>query len=132
MWLARSTRFAYSGCVEFIEAPVFTQLLSRYLAEDDYRRLQLFLALNPAAGDLIPGTGGCRKLRWADRRRGKGKRGGLRVIYYLLLGDGQIWLLTLYDKEEATDLSAKERRALKAAIEGEIRQRARRRHLRGK
>jgi len=118
--------------VEFIEAPVFTQLLSRYLAEDDYRRLQLFLALNPAAGDLIPGTGGCRKLRWADRRRGKGKRGGLRVIYYLLLGDGQIWLLTLYDKEEATDLSAKERRALKAAIEGEIRQRARRRHLRGK
>lgn len=73
--------------VEFIEAPVFTQLLSRYLAEDDYRRLQLFLALDPAAGDLIPGTGGCRKLRWADRRRGKGKRGGLRVIYYLLLGD---------------------------------------------
>jgi hypothetical protein len=118
--------------VEFIEAPVFTQLLSRYLAEDDYRRLQLFLALDPAAGDLIPGTGGCRKLRWADRRRGKGKRGGLRVIYFLLLEDGQIWLLTLYDKKEAADLSAKERPVLRAAIDEEMRQRARRRHLRGR
>jgi hypothetical protein len=118
--------------VEFIEAPVFSQLLSRYLTEDEYRRLQLYLALDPAAGDLMPGTGGCRKLRWADRRRGKGKRGGLRVIYFLLVQDEQIWLLTLYDKAEAADLSARERRLLKAAIDDEMRQRARRRGSRGK
>jgi len=67
--------------VEFIEAPAFTQLLADYLGDDDYRALQLHLARNPEAGDVIPGTGGFRKLRWADRRRGKGKRGGLRVIY---------------------------------------------------
>jgi hypothetical protein len=66
--------------VEFIEAPLFTRLLPDYLAEDDYIALQLFLVRDPEAGDLIPGTGGFRKLRWADPRRGKGKRGGLRVI----------------------------------------------------
>jgi hypothetical protein len=114
--------------VEFIEAPVFTQLLSDYLEDDEYKRLQLSLALDPEAGDVIPGTGGCRKVRWADRKRGKGKRGGLRVIYYYLVKDVQVWLLTLYDKDEAVDLSAKEKRLLKAAIEEETRQRS---HLRG-
>jgi hypothetical protein len=117
--------------VEFIEAPVFTQLLGRYLADDEYRRLQLYLALDPEAGDIIPGTAGCRKMRWANRRRGKGKRGGLRVIYYYVIADLQIWLLTLYDKDEVVDLSAKEKRLLKAAIDEEIRQRVRHRRSRG-
>ena len=117
--------------MEFIETPLFTQFLGGYLEDDEYRRLQLFLTLDPEAGDIIPGTGGCRKLRWADRRRGKGKRGGLRVIYYHLVQDVQIWLLTLYDKDEAVDLSAKERRLLKAAIQEEARQRARLRGSRG-
>lgn len=71
----------------------------------------------------MPGTGGCRKLRWEDRRRGKGKRGGLRVIYYYLVNEMQIWLLTLYGKDEAVDLSAREKRLLKAAIEQEMRRR---------
>jgi hypothetical protein len=53
----------------------------------------------------MPGTGGFRKLRWADPRRGKGRKGGLRVIYlYYFPGDQQIWLMTLYDKAEASDL----------------------------
>jgi hypothetical protein len=117
--------------VEFIEAPVFTQLLGRYLADDEYRRLQLYLALDPEAGDIIPGTGGCRKMRWPDRRRGKGKRGGLRVIYYYVITDRQVWLLTLYDKDEVVDLSAKEKRLLKAAIDEEMRQRVRHRRSRG-
>lgn len=118
--------------MEFIETPLFTQFLGGYLEDDEYQRLQLFLTLDPEAGDIIPGTGGCRKLRWADRRRGKGKRGGLRVIYYHLVQDMQIWLLTLYDKDEAVDLSVKEKRLLKTAIEEETRQRARLRGSRGK
>jgi hypothetical protein len=64
--------------VEFLEAPTFTALVTDYLEDDEYRALQLFLAEDPEAGDVIPGTGGFRKLRWADRRRRKGKRGGLR------------------------------------------------------
>ncbi len=110
--------------VEFIEAPFFTQILAAYLGADDYRELQLHLARDPEAGDVIPGTGGLRKLRWPDRRRGKGKRGGLRVIYYYLVSETQIWLMTVYDKDEAADLSPVERRALKVAIDQELRQRA--------
>ena len=68
----------------------------------------------------MPGTGGFRKIRWRDTRRGKGKRGGLRVIYYLLTEDAQIWLFTLYDKDEMEDLSATEKAALKRAIETEL------------
>jgi hypothetical protein len=118
--------------VEFIEAPLFTQLLANYLDDDGYRELQVNLAGNPEAGDVIPGTGGFRKLRWADQRRRKGKRGGLRVIYYYLMSDAQIWLMTLYDKGTATDLSPAEKRVLKAAIEGETRERASRRTRRRK
>jgi hypothetical protein len=113
--------------VEFIEAPQFSQLLSDYLEDFEYHKLQLFLAVNPEAGKVIPGTGGCRKLRWTDRRRAKGKRGGIRLIYYYLSSDLQIWLLTLYDKDEALDLSAREKRLLKEAIEAEAAQRSRRR-----
>jgi hypothetical protein len=99
-------------------------LLGAYLHDDQYERLQIALALNPQAGDLIPGTGGCRQLRWADPKRRKGKRGGLRVIYYYLANDAQIWLLTLYNKDEVADLSAKEKRLLRAAVEEETRQRS--------
>jgi hypothetical protein len=113
--------------VEFVEAPVFTRLLADYLDDDGYRALQLHLANDPEAGDVIPGTGGFRKIRWADRRRHKGKRGGLRVIYYYLMSETQIWLITLYDKDTVTDLSPTEKRVLKAAIETEIQERAIRR-----
>jgi hypothetical protein len=110
--------------VEFIEAPPFTELLSDYLSEDDYAALQQSLVRDPLAGDLIPGTGGFRKLRWADSRRRKGKRGGLRVIYFHFASDSQIWLMTLYGKDELTDLTPDEKRALKAMVEREVRQRA--------
>lgn len=106
--------------MEFIEAPAFTRHISGYLADDEYRALQSELARNPEKGDLMPGTGGFRKLRWADPRRGKGRRGGLRVIYYHFASDQQIWLMALYDKDEAADLTPKEKKALKAAIEAEL------------
>lgn len=113
--------------LEFVEAPVFTELLPRYLSDDEYRALQWYLARNPEAGDVIRETGGFRKVRWADRRRRQGRRGGLRIVYYHFAEDMQIWFLTLYGKDEASDLTAKERRLLKTALDEEKRQRARRR-----
>lgn len=104
------TQVAYAGLLEFIEAPRFTQLLPDYLSDDDYGALQIHLAKNPEAGEVIQGTGGFRKVRWADPRRGQGRRGGLRVIYYYFEQDMQIWLLTLYGKDEAADLTPKEKR----------------------
>jgi hypothetical protein len=110
--------------MEFLEARVFTRYVSGYLKDAEYRELQNRMAAAPEHGDVIPGTGGFRKLRrWTDPRRGKGRRGGLRVIYYYFPGEQQIWLITLYDKNEASDLTPKERQALKSAIEIELRAR---------
>lgn len=106
--------------VVFFETPLFTRLLQDYLDDDGYRRLQKALLENPEKGDVMAGTGGFRKLRWQDPRRGKGKRGGLRVIYYYLTADRQIWLFTIYDKDELADLSAHGKRALKKAIQAEL------------
>jgi hypothetical protein len=110
--------------VEFIEATLFTRLLPEYLTDDAYAQLQLYLANDPEAGDVIPGTGGFRKVRWREPGRGQGRRGGLRVVYYLFLRDNLIWLFTLYGKGEAADLTSDEKRLLKAAAEREKRQRA--------
>src|ERR1700722_4260261 len=96
----------------FIEAPAFTRYVSEYLDDEQYRVLQNQLGENPQAGDVMPGTGGFRKVRWADPRRGKGRRGGLRIIYYYFSSDQQIWLMTIYDKDEAFDLTATEKKAL--------------------
>lgn len=111
--------------MEFIEAPTFTHHLTRYLDDEQYRRLQDTLVDAPELGAIIPGTGGFRKLRWADVRRGKGRRGGLRVIYYWFDSQNQIWLMTVYDKNEAVDLTAEQRKTLKAAIDAEKKSRAR-------
>jgi hypothetical protein len=113
--------------VKFVEAPAFTELHTRYMDDDAYRALQSRLAEAPDAGDVIPGTGGFRKIRWAAPARGKGKRGGLRVIYYYFPDDDQIWLVTLHGKGEVADLTPAEKRQLKAAIGAEAVARAARR-----
>ena len=77
-------------------------------------------------GDLMPGTGGFRKVGWEHALRSKGKRSGLRVIHYYLSADHQIWFFTLYDKDEATDLTTEEKKALKKAIQAELEARRRR------
>lgn len=107
----------------FFETRHFTASLPDYLDDDGYKALQTALLLNPEAGTVMPGTGGFRKLRWADSRRGKGKRGGLRVIYYWLGQQGQIWMFAIYDKDEVSDLSPEEKKLLKAAIEAELKAR---------
>lgn len=104
----------------FVELPSFSRFRADYLDDEGLRSLQNALLANPDGGDVIEGTGGLRKLRHADRRRGKGKRGGLRVIYYWWQVRRQFWLFTLYDKDEMDDLSADERKALKAMLKREL------------
>lgn len=113
--------------MELIEASPFTRLLRDYLDDEQYQALQTALVRNPRAGRVMPGTGGFRKMRWADPSRGKGRRGGVRVIYYYFESDRQIWLMTIYNKDEAADLSEAEKKALRTALEAELEQRAVRR-----
>ncbi len=104
----------------FVELPAFERHRANYLDDDAFGDLQNLLMIHPEAGDPIPGTGGLRKLRFADARRGKGKRGGLRVIYYWWDNGLQFWLFTLYDKDEMADLTAQQRRVLKTMIKAEL------------
>lgn len=82
----------------FIETTTFTKLIGSYLTDDEYRGLQAFLLEHPEAGKIVRGSGGVRKLRWAVA--GKGKNGGIRVIYYWKRADNEIWFLTVYGKSE--------------------------------
>ncbi|MBN1545403.1 MAG: addiction module toxin RelE [Syntrophaceae bacterium] len=99
-----NTALPYSSNVEFIEASVFSKRLYEYLSEEEYWGLQNFLVQYPQAGKVIAGSGGVRKLRW--RTSGKGKRGGLRVIYYFKGRKKEIWLLTIYGKSEIENIPA--------------------------
>jgi hypothetical protein len=107
----------------FVELPAFARHRADYLDDDGYRTLQDNLLRNPEAGDVIEGTGGLRKLRFADARRRKGKRGGLRIIYYWWTGGFQFWMFTVYDKDEASDLSSAEKIALHALLKNELEKR---------
>jgi mRNA-degrading endonuclease RelE of RelBE toxin-antitoxin system len=100
---------------EFIETPLFTKILPRYLDDDDYAKLQNALNAQPEAGDLVPGSGGVRKMRWGAQ--GRGKRGGLRVIYYFRTARGQIWMLTLYAKNVRESIPAHVLKELKETID---------------
>lgn len=104
----------------FVELPAFAKYRADYLDDEGFSALQQSMLKNPEAGDVIEGTGGLRKLRHGDPRRGKGKRGGLRVIYYWWDGGRQFWLFTLYDKDEMENLSADEKKALKGMLKAEL------------
>ena len=101
--------------MEFIETPTFTKLVLDLLEDDDYAKLQAALALRPDLGKVIPGSGGIRKARWAGS--GRGKRGGLWVIYYWQVADDIIWMLLAYPKSEREDLSRDQVRQLKILVE---------------
>ena len=98
-------------CTEFIESSVFARYVYDDLTEDEYGDLQWYLSNYPDAGDLVPGSGGCRKLRWG--MTDKGKRGSVRMIYYGQTSEGHIWLLAIYAKARRENLPAQVIRAMK-------------------
>ena len=115
----------YAGNVQnmdalFIELPAFEKHRRDYLDEELFHRFQQELLKNPEAGDLVEGTGGLRKIRVVDQRRNKGKRGGLRVIYYWWSGFDQFWLFTLYGKNEQDDLTPPQKKLLTQLLNREI------------
>jgi hypothetical protein len=102
--------------LSFIETKLFTKLVNEQLSDEEYARLQEVLIRDPETGDLIPGSGGVRKVRWGVK--GRGKRGGIRVIYYARTRQGQIWMLTLYAKNVAETIPAHVLRQVKEEIDG--------------
>lgn len=98
----------------FIETRTFSQLLPRYLSDDEYALLQRHLRTAPESGSMVPGSGGVRKLRWA--RAGTGKRGGLRINAQLR--DGTIWMLTIYAKSQEPNIPAHVLRRIREQIDG--------------
>jgi hypothetical protein len=101
-----------------IETPVFTKRIIEVLTDDEYKELQQEIANNPKKGDLIPGGGGLRKLRWSAS--GRGKRGGARVIYYWFVSDSEILMLFVFKKNERSDISKDQLKLLRSVVEREL------------
>jgi hypothetical protein len=102
---------------EFVESAVFDRVRGHYLDDVEYGELQQFMMQNPGAGAIVRGSGGVRKLRW--RRKGAGKRGGLRVIYYVRYQPNEFWMLALYAKTKQENAPANILRRLKEAFEND-------------
>lgn len=98
-----------------IETLGFTRRVTALLSDNEYAALQWFVAHKPDSGDVIQGTGGARKLRW--RKKGQGKRGGLRVIYFHHVKQNTLWMLALYEKTGQEDLSTADKKIVKQLIE---------------
>lgn len=101
----------------FIESAAFERMRALYLDDEEYAELQQFMLLHPEAGKIIRGAGGVRKLRW--RRKGTGKRGGLRVIYFLRYEPNEFWMLALYAKTRRENVPAYILKQLKEAFRDE-------------
>jgi hypothetical protein len=104
----------------FVELPPFERNRQDYLNDERFLEFQKTLMQNPEAGDVIEGTGGLRKIRYTDEKRSKGKRGGLRVIYYWWVSGQQFWLFTLFNKNEMDDLTPMQRKILKDLLKNEL------------
>ncbi len=104
-----------SPLLNFIETPWFTRQVTKLLSDDEYARMQWRLIQLPDIGDVIPGGGGIRKFRFAAK--GKGTRGGARVIYYFAMSRGQIIMLDVYSKDEKSDITLPRLRELKKLVE---------------
>jgi mRNA-degrading endonuclease RelE of RelBE toxin-antitoxin system len=104
--------------VRFVETPVFTRRITGIFDDEKYRSLQLALALRPEQGALIRGSGGLRKLRWIAA--GRGKRGGVRLIYYWDKPTETIFMLFVYTKQEQADLTPSQVKALGRIVREEF------------
>lgn len=104
--------------MRFVETPIFTELVCKRLDDEDYRALQSTLMLRPEQGPVIPGSGGLRKIRWSAE--GRGKRGGIRVIYFWDKRSLTFYMLYLYQKNEQGDLSATQIRTLARLVREEF------------
>ena len=111
-----STPLAYPRLVfTFIESAAFERVRAVYLDDDEYGEFQQFMISNPEAREVVRDSGGVRKLRW--KRKGMGKRGGLRVIYFVHHRHNEFWMLTLYAKAKHDTIPAHVLRQLKEAFE---------------
>jgi len=106
--------------LEFRETPIFTREIVSLLTDDEYARLQGVLVVQPECGSVIPGTSGLRKLRWSHAGRGKGKRGGVRIIYYWYREGALMYMLLAYSKDERDDLTAAQKRTLALLVAQEF------------
>ena len=97
------------------ETEIFSRYVVDYWSEEERGQFAAWIAEHSEAGAVVPGSGGCRKVRWA--RAGMGKRGGVRVIYYNILSDGVIWLLLIYGKGATENVPAHLLKAIKEEIE---------------
>ena len=104
--------------MRFVETPIFTTRLRRLLDDEQYRALQLALVLRPDQGRLISSGGGLRKLRWGAE--GRGKRGGVRIVYYWAAGEDVCFMLYVYAKNEQGDLTATQMRVLVRMVREEF------------
>lgn len=118
IYLSNSTSMTYIIYMEIFETSVFTKQISRLISNEDYRQLQRVLVVNPLTGALIKSSGGLRKIRW--RIEGKGKSGGIRVIYYYVTADSKIFMLVVYEKSKKDDLSQKQLASLKKLVVEEL------------
>ena len=105
--------------MEIIETSIFTRQVQALLSDEEYRQLQMTLVLQPDMGAVIPGSGGLRKVRWSIG--GRGKRGGIRVIYYWAVVHDKILMLFMYAKNEQDDLTPEQLKVLRRIIEEEYR-----------
>lgn len=105
--------------MQFIEFPYFTKWVEEYLSDDEYRHIQEELIKNPRKGDLIHHGHGLRKLRWGFR--GKGKSGGVRIIYYLWLSHEELLMIYIYPKSEEEDLTKEQLKILAKATKEHLR-----------
>jgi mRNA-degrading endonuclease RelE of RelBE toxin-antitoxin system len=115
--LFKSPALPYNSVIIFIETSIFTKVLPNYLSDDDYRGLQSYLLQKPDAGDIVRGSGGVRKVRWATS--GKGKSGGVRAIYYWKKSEHEIWMLTMYSKSERSTIASHILKQIAEAIDHE-------------
>lgn len=104
--------------MQFIETSIFTRQVTTLLSDNEYSQLQVALSAHPEAGAIIPQSGGLRKVRWS--MSGRGKRGGVRAIYYWVTAQDQILMLFIYPKNEKDDLTKTQIKVLREIVEKEF------------